>query len=279
MEIGEKQYQLKLNNNFYVVTANDLIKGKQKMSLREAQLLYITMSQIVKEDKDLKSYTVAVSDLADFMGIAASSLYRDLENICTSLLRRVVKVLVKDDDNPRERKWKAFQWISYAEYSNGQLSIKLNDELKPFLIDLVSHYSQILLGTLCAFKSYYAARLYQYIVCEIGEHPNLPKEEWVFTCEEIREFFQIEKNEYPRTYDLINKTIKSALRELTESDFAHIWDYEVLHGPGKGRPITGVRFKAMIFKNIEEKNHYFTRIVPMLEELDKDGDVIENAMK
>lgn len=229
--------------------------------------------------KEIFERLLTNTELANCIGIASSSLYRDLESICTSLLRRVVKVLVKDDANPRERKWKAFQWISYAEYSNGQLSIKLNDELKPFLIDLVSHYSQILLGTLCAFKSYYAARLYQFIVCEIGEHPNCPKEEWTFSCDEIRDFFQIEKNEYARPYDLINKTMKSALRELNESDFAHIWDYETLRGPGKGKPIVGVRFKAMIFKNAEEKERYLTRIVPMLEQLDKDGDVVTNAMK
>ena len=245
--MSEQIYPLQLNPDYYVVTANDLIKGKQKMTLREAQLLYITMSQVVKEDKDFKTYSIAVSELASFMGIGPNALYRDLENICTSLLKRVVKIYVQDANNPSERKWKAFQWISAAEYENGKLTIKLNDELKPFLIELVSHYSQILLGTLCSFNSYYAARLYQYIVCEIGEHPRNPKE----------------KNEYARNYDLVRKTIKVALDELNKSDFTYIWDYEELRGPGKGRPLVGVKFKAAIFKDKDEKDWYLEKVHPL----------------
>ena len=261
--MSEQIYPLQLNPDYYVVTANDLIKGKQKMTLREAQLLYITMSQVVKEYKDFKTYSIAVSELASFMGIGPNALYRDLENICTSLLKRVVKIYVQDANNPSERKWKAFQWISAAEYENGKLTIKLNDELKPFLIELVSHYSQILLGTLCSFNSYYAARLYQYIVCEIGERPRNPKEEWTFTCEELRDFFQIEKNEYARNYDLVRKTIKVALDELNKSDFTYIWDYEELRGPGKGRPLVGVKFKAAIFKDKDEKDWYLEKVHPL----------------
>ena len=266
-----KAYQLKLNSDYYVVTANDLIKGRQKMSLREAQLLYITMAQIVKEDTDFKTYTVSVPELAKFMQIAPDSLYRDLESICTNLLQRVVKIQISDGDGSnKDRKWKAFQWISYAAYEEGKLTIRLNDEMKPFLIDLMSHYSQILLGTLCAFNSYYTARLYQLIVCEKGEHPNVTKEEWSFTCEEIRDFFQIDKHEYSRPHDLIKKTIKSAIEELNNSDFVHIWDYEELRDTGRGRPLKGVRFKAMLFKDKNEKNWYFERALPQIEQFKAD---------
>lgn len=258
-------YPLKLNADYYVVTANDLIKGKQKMSLREAQLLYITMAQVVKDDKDFKTYKTSVPALANFMGISADSLYRDLESICTNLLQRVVKIQINDEDG-KERKWKAFQWISYAEYHNSELIVRLNDEIKPFLIDLMSHYSQILLGTLCAFKSYYTARLYQLIVCEIGEHPRVGKEEWSFTCDELRDFFQIDKRTYPRSSDLIRRTIKPALNELNESDFAYIWDYEEMRTCAKGRPLVGVKFKAMVFKNREDKD-LFLKHKPLIDDI------------
>ena len=93
-EKEEKTYELKLNPDYYVVTANDLIKGRQKMSEREAQLLYIAMAQVVKEDKDFKTYTTTVPELAAFMGISPDSLYRDLKDICKSLLQRVVEIQV-----------------------------------------------------------------------------------------------------------------------------------------------------------------------------------------
>lgn len=261
----EKEYQLKLNSNYYAVSANDLIKGRQKMSLREAQLLYIAMAQVVKEDKDFKTYTTTVPDLAAFMGIDENSLYRDLESICTNLLQRVVKIQVGGENARGKKKWKAFQWISCAEYDNGKLTIRLHDEIKPFLIDLIEHYSQTLLGTLCSFNSYYAVRLYQLIVCEFGEHPNNPKEEWSFTVDELREFFQVKPKEYTRAYNLIQKTIKPALEELNSSPYVHIWDYQEHHAPGRGRPLQGVSFKAIIFKNQEEKDWFLNHAKPIID--------------
>lgn len=275
----EKTYQLKLNSEYYVVSANDLIKGRQKMSLREAQLLYIAMAQVVKEDNDFKTYSTTVPELATFMGIDPNSLYRDLESICTSLLQRVVKIQIGGENARGKKKWKAFQWISCAEYENGKLTIRLHDEIKPFLIDLVSHYSQTLLGTLCTFNSYYTSRLYQLIVCERGERPNNPKEEWEFTCDELREFFQIKPKEYKLNRNLLNFTIKSAIEELNNSAYAYIWDYEELHASGRGRPLIGVRFKATTFENKEEKDWFFERCLPMLEELNNSNQISFDDLK
>lgn len=266
-EKGNKTYELKLNSDYYVVTANDLIKGRQKMTLREAQLLYIAMAQVVKEDKDFKTYKTTVPELAAFMGIDPNSLYRDLEGICTNLLQRVVKIQIGGENACGRKKWKAFQWINCAEYNNGVLTIRLSDDIKPFLIDLVSHYSQSLLGTLCTFSSYYATRLYQLIVCEHNENPNRPKEEWEFTCEQIREFFQIEAKKYKNTRDLLLYTIQAAINELNNSPYAYIWDYEELHAKGRGRALIGVKFKAKIFRNQEEKDWYFNRALPLINEI------------
>lgn len=269
----EKTYELKLNPDYYVVTANDLIKGRQKMSEREAQLLYIAMAQVVKEDKDFKTYTTTVPELAEFMGITADSLYRDLKDICKSLLQRVVEVQVGGKNTRGKKKWKIFQWINCAEYDNGKLTIRLSDDIKPFLIDLVSHYSQTVLGVLMSIDGYYAKRLYQLIVCEHNEKNNNPKTEWEFTCEQLRDFFQVGENEYNLPRNLLNKTIIPAINELNKSSYVHIWDYEELHAKTRGCALLGVRFKAQLFKDREQKDWFLDRGLPIINELNAaDGD-------
>lgn len=261
----EKEYPLKLNSNYYTVSANDLIKGRQRMSLREAQLLYIAMAQVVKEDKDFKTYTTTVPELAAFMGIDENSLYRDLETICTNLLQRVVKIQVGGENACGKKKWAVFQWANRAEYDNGKLTLRLSDDIKPFIIDLVEHYSQTLLGTLCSFNSYYAVRLYQLIVCESGEHPKNPKEEWYFTVDELRDFFQTGKK-YVLPRDLIRNTIQPAIEELNSSPYVHIWDYQEHRARGRGRALQGVSFKAAIFKDQSEKEWFLKRAQPLIEQ-------------
>lgn len=271
--MNEKEYQLKLNNDYYVVTANDIIKGKQKMTLRESQLLAIAISQVVKEDKDFKTYTTTVPELAAFMGIDENSLYRDLESICTSLLQRVVKIQVGGNNANRKKKWKAFQWINRAEYDNGKLTLRLSDDIKPFLLELESYYSQTLLGTLMTFRSYYTTRLYQYLVADTGaKYGNI--HEWTFTCEELRDLFQVGEKQYKLNRNLLNFTIIPALEELGSSDYAYVWDYTEHKAKTRGNPLESVSFKAIFFKDKERKEFYLNKSKKIIEDYQKEK---ENA--
>lgn len=251
----EKTYPLKLNKDYYVITANDLIKGKQKMTLREAQLLYIAISQVVYQDKDFKTYTTTVPELAAFMGIDENSLYRDLKGICKSLCQQVVEVQIGGENAKGRKKWEVFSWIQSAKYDNGTLTLRLSDDIKPFLLELERYYSQTLLGTLLTFRSYYTTRLYQYLIADTGaRYGNV--HEWNFTCEQLREIFQVEEKQYSRNYDLVRKTIKPALEELGASDYAYVWDYEEHRAAKRGRPLTGVAFKAVFFPDKSRKECY-----------------------
>lgn len=264
----DKEYPLQLNKDFYVVTANDLIKGKQKMTLRESQLLYIAISQVVYQDDDFKTYTTTVPELASFMGIDENSLYRDLKQICKSLRQRIVEIQVKGE-NAKKGKWKVFGWIDSAEYDNGKLTIRLSDDIKPYLIELESYYSQTLLGTLLTFRSYYTTRLYQYLIADSNAHWNRI-EEWTFTCDQIRDIFQIKEKQYSRNFDLVRYTIKPALEELGNSDYAYVWDYIENRAKKRGRPLESVSFKAIFFKDKAHKETYIRRL-PLLESLAADN--------
>lgn len=271
----EKQYPMKLDKDFYVVTANDLIRGKQKMTLREAQLLFIAISQVVYEDKDFKTYTTTVPELATFMGIDENSLYRDLKNICKQLRQRVVEVQVKGD-NAKKGKWEVFGWIDSAKYDNGKLTIRLSDDIKPYLLELESYYSQTLLGTLMTFRSYYATRLYQYLVAETNARWGTV-EEWTFTCEQLRDLFQVGEKQYKLNRDLLRYTIKPALEELGKSNFAYVWDYEEHRAAKRGRPLTGVSFKAIFFENKEKKDYYLQRAKPIIDKFNADRNNNQSA--
>lgn len=262
--MSEKEYPLKLNPDYYVVTANDLIKGRQKMSLREAQLLFIAISQVVKEDKDFKTYTTTVTELAAFMGIDENSLYRDLESICTSLCKQVVKIQTGGTNARGKAKWKVFGWVQSAEYDNGKLTLRLSDDIKPYLLDLDRYYTQTQLGTLMTFRSYYTTRLYQYLKADTGSKKEI-KEEWSFTLNELRELFQIKDKQYKLPRDLIRYTIIPALEELGKSDYAYIWNYEEHRANRRGRPLTGVSFKAIFFEQKKEKEMYLKKNKAIIE--------------
>lgn len=265
-----QEYQLRLNNDYYVVAGNDLIFGHQKMTPREAQLLSIAIAQVLKEDKDFKTYTTTVPELAEFMGIDQSALYRTLKDVCKDLVTRYVEVQA-GGENADKNKWKILTWVQSAEYDNGKLTLRLSDDLKPYLLGLNGYYSQTLLGILLSFRSYYAFRTYQYLKAASGANWGF-KKEWDFTCEQLRELYQLDEKDkksgeykkYPRNYDLIKYTIKSALEELGSSDYVYVYDYEEykdMNSRRKGKKtLAGVRFKTVFFVTREKKEAYLKNL-------------------
>ena len=256
--MGKKEYPLQLDKNNDVVAANDLMKGKQKMTLREAQLLYLAISNVVKYDKDFKTYTTTVKELSTFMEIDENSLYRDLKGICVKLRSRTVVVQVKGN-HARKDKWKVFGWIDSAEYDEGKLTLRLSDDIKPYLLELNGCFSSTRLYVLLSFESYYAVRLYQYLWAEHNQSSRAEKNEWVFTIEQLRDLFQVEKGKYKQPRDLLKSTIIPALKELDASPYFHYWNYQENKSTARGKALLSIQFEAEFYETQEEKEKAFER--------------------
>lgn len=228
--------KLKLDENYFSVCANALIKANQKMTLREMQLIQIAISQICKEDTELFTYTTTAVELARFLGVSRQSIYKDYAEITRKLLKNIITIDYEDTV-------KSFQWLSYAEYNrkNHTITIKLHDELKPFLLGLNKLYTQIDLNTIIKFKSYYALRLYQLLLSEYGQSK---KTTFKMSIDEIRNFYGVEENKYTRPFDLLRYTMNAAVSELNGTDLCTIKDYQLIHSLGKGNPLTAVSFSV-----------------------------------
>ncbi len=263
---------IKYDPTYKVASANDLIRGRQKMTLREAQLFAITISQVVKEDRDLKTYTTTIPQLAEFMGVSKSSLYRDIRGLCRSLCSKIVEIPMFDSTGRRNQSkgWEVFHLVSSAKFDGELLTLRLSDDIKPFVLDLNRNYSQPMLGTLMSFRSYYTMRLYQYL---LSEYKQYGKDEWSFSCEELRELFHTYENDekgnilkefYSISRDLLKYTLIPALTELHSSDFAFVYNYEMLterKAGSRGRPsIAGVRFGVIFFEDKVRKDLALARM-------------------
>lgn len=219
--------------NHYVVMANDLIKGKQEMTLQEARVIRLLVTQVVKEDKDLKTYTCRIQDLAKFLGIDSSNLYRDIFEFCNGLLGKKVRIYTGNPKQP----WDIFQWVQLARYDgNGTLTLMLSEQIKPFVIELNSYFTKYQLGNVLAMQSYYAIRLYELIKCQDGITRE-EKDFHEFSITYLREYFCCE-NKYKKIIDFKRKVIETAINEINDkTDMRLVVEYMKT-----GRAITSVRF-------------------------------------
>lgn len=229
-----KKYEMTYNSEHYTVAANDLIRGKQSMNLQTARLIRLLITQVVKEDNDLKTYTCRISDLAKFFNVSKNNLYRDIKQICFDAMDSLVHIGDGDPKHP----WKMFHWISTASYDgNGSITLRLSDEIKPYVLELEKWFTQYQLKNILEFNSYYAIRLYELIKCEDGARGGC-RDEVDFEIDELRKSFDCEKK-YSAFKDFRKNVIDVAVREINEkSDIYVIPTYQK-----SGRAITGVNFK------------------------------------
>ena len=199
------------NKNHYAVMANAIIKGKQTMSLQEAKLIRLLITQIAKNDKDFKTYRVNIKELAKFLEVPDSNLYRDIKNICDKLLTRIVRINTDDPAKP----WKIFQWLQLAEYDgHGTITLMLSNQIAPYLLQLNAWFTQYQLKNILAMKSFYSIRLYELLKLTIGEDRK-KKMEYTFSIQALREYLECE-NKFKQIIELKKKVLDIAIRDISE---------------------------------------------------------------
>lgn len=245
-------YPVKYEPEYLTVMKNDLVRGKQAMTVKEAKLLRLLITQVVKEDKDFKTYSIKLTELASLLGIAPDNLYRDIPLVCRKLMRQVVEI--KTGNSPKDR-WKMFQWVNQAEYDgNGTVTFRLSDEIKPYIINLNEWYTQYKLKEILSLSSFYAIRLYELLKCEYGEsreHKTL----FEFPIDELRSFFECTKK-YAQTRDFLKKTVIVACGEINEKTNLEV-EAKTIASKTKGNPVVAVAFEIKWYESVEEKLKYY----------------------
>lgn len=145
-----------------VVKANDLIqKSRFSLTTQQQKIILFLISKITPEDEDFKRYQFSIIDFCNVCGIDYKNgqNYSDIKKAIKEL--RDKSIWVKLDDG-RET---LISWIekAYIEERSGTIEVKLDADLKPWLIKLGGNYTQYELIYTLHFKSKYSIRLYELI--------------------------------------------------------------------------------------------------------------------
>ena len=217
---------------------NDLIEAKYQLpNLQEQRLILMLLSQIKMGDEDFKSYRITVADFAEIIGLKGKDVYAELDRTALALVSRTVSI----------RNGKSFlhvNWLSSAKYQSGSGYVELafDPNLKPYLLQLKSHYTQYKLDVAIHFKSIYSIRLYELLKKGAFKERNGYFDVF-FEYEKLREHFGVGKKEYLTFNNFKQKTIEPATREI--SDKTDLYINDVRYGK-TGRKITNITFCVKI---------------------------------
>jgi plasmid replication initiation protein len=226
-----EKHERNLTRNYPVVKANALIqKTRYNLTLQEQKLVLHIIQLIQPKDDDFKKYVFSVREYCQICEIAERS-GKNYQNIKKSLKTLSDKSfwLTQDDDTET-----LMRWIDKVKVHPrlGTIEVKLDSELKPYLLQLKKFYTKYNYLYVSAMRSEYSIRFYELL----KSYEN--QRQVVFSVEEIRKRLQVPDGKLPRWQDVRRRVIDQSQKEINELTDIQI-KYETLK---KGRKIEKVLF-------------------------------------
>lgn len=222
-------YKPECNRHNVVVKANTLIqKSRFSLSAQQQKIILFIISQIEPYDDDFKLYQFKITDFCKVCGIEPHS---DIYDILREQIKTISdKSLWIELDNGKET---LLRWIEkpYIDSNSGTIEIKLDKDMKPFLLQLKEKFTEYDLIYTLNFKSKYSIRLYEYLK-SIHYKKNKRYEFEI----DIHRFQKLLDSDYKEFRDFHSRVLKPAQKEINElSDI--LFNYELIKD---GRKTTAI---------------------------------------
>ncbi|MBF0231925.1 MAG: replication initiation protein, partial [Desulfamplus sp.] len=215
-----------MNDKALIIKANQLIEAKYKLSLSEQKIVLNYISKIKPGDDDFQEYSFTVDEIRDALGLSkkTKSLYEDLYQLSEQIFSKPLGM--KD-----EKGFVFFNWFSKIRFDGSTLTLRSDPDLKPYLLQLKSHFTKYQLKNVIRLKSIYAIRIYE--LMKQYEKIGCRK----FNLEELKELLGI-KGKYEQFFNFRKRVLEPAERELNE-----FTDLCISYGHIKtGKKVTGIEF-------------------------------------
>lgn len=195
-------------NDLAVVKSNRIIEAKYKLGTRAQKFILLMVSMIEVKDKEFKYQTIKIKDIESILNVDGKKwggIYQEIKDIIYSLNNRPLKI--QNDDGSML----IVNWIASAEIRKGKgiIEFEFSEKLKPYLLQLKSHFTKFKFHNILKLRSSFAIRLYELMKA----HQFLGKVS--YTLVELKEILGIE-GKYSAYYDFKRRILVPAQNELKE---------------------------------------------------------------
>lgn len=240
MKSKKPQNKVVLQRYNIVVKANALIQNSRfSLSTQQQKILMYIISHIEPYDNEFKTVSFSTVDFCKTCGIETKS---DIYEIVKRQIKDIAdKSLWIENEEGKET---LLRWIEkpYINKHSGIIEIKLDDDMKPYLLQLKEKFTEYTLIYTLNFKSKYSIRLYEYL--KSIHYKKLCEYEQTLT---IEKFMQLLDSPYKNFKDFHIRVLKAAQKEINElSDI--IFDYE-LHMQGRKTTAITISIQTKDFAN------------------------------
>ena len=178
------EYQTSVSREYLVVKHNAIIQKNKyqvaknagnSLSLLEQKVLLYVISRIKPDDTELKEQIFDIAEFCRVCGIQpGGENYPYLKEVIAKLKGRVMWLVAEDSET-------TVSWIDKATIykKSGKVKIRLDEDLKPYLLMLSKNYTAFPLHNIIKMKTKYGIMLYELLksVANLGKYIEFSVEE------------------------------------------------------------------------------------------------------
>lgn len=225
--------------------ANELIqKSRFDLTTQQQKVVLYLISQITPFDEDFKKYEFDIREFCKVCGVDYDNggNYELIKQQIKKIADKSVWIKLENEEETLLR------WIEkpYINKKSGKIKIKLDEDMKPYLLQLKKNYTQYDLIYTLHFKSKYSIRLYE--VIKSIHYNELETFKRYYTIEEIRSLLGVEDGKLLDWKNLRARVLQTAITEINNYSDKHIEPEWIK----RGNKVVGVEF-TITSKNIVDR--------------------------
>lgn len=215
-----------------VKKSNDLIqKSRFDLTLQQQKIVLYLISQISPYDEDFKLYEFSIPEFCKICGISYNGKnLSDLKAAIKDIADKSIWMQIS------EEKETLLRWIEkpYIAEQDGIVQIKLDNDMKPYLLQLKNNFTSYELIWVLHFKSKYSVRLYE-LIKSIHFH-DLEEYSREYSVDELRK--QLDAEKYTAWINLKQRVLEPAISEINAYSDKNI----TMQPIKRGRSVNRVKF-------------------------------------
>ena len=164
--------------------ANVLIqKGRFSLSIQQQKIMLLLLSRIGPHDKEFHVCSFKILEFCRVCGLVKSGTnYEKIKDQIKGLCDEVIWLKSSDREGTLRIRWLEQPRISF---DGGTVELRLNEQLKPYLLGLKKNFTEYPLIYPLAFRSKYSIRLYE-LICSL-HYDEMKEYKKNFSLDELRE--------------------------------------------------------------------------------------------
>ena len=228
-----------------VVKSNELIqKSRFEMTALQQKVILYLISKIKPDDEEFKLYEFSITEFCQVCGIEEYSggNYTALKKAIKEIADRSVWITLEDGTETLVR----FIERPYIERNSGIIKIKLDELMKPYLLQVQESFTKYELIYTVRFKGKYSIRLYELI--KSVHYNELSAYERIFTLDDLRKRLGIGTS-YTEWKNLKARVLEPAIEEINQYSDKHIEYEAILEGKSVNRIRLKIKSKSWLEAN------------------------------